>query len=111
MGTCTGKHDSSSKFDKKIWHQVEIAPLPKDFMADFQNTHQSSKGSFISPEKAERLILEFKRFIYLVALAYSESQLTMRSHRRKQVEPSQVVPSPILDRMWRMLILSGYFYE
>lgn len=35
MGTCTGKHEASSKFDKKIWIIIEMTPLPPNFLSDF----------------------------------------------------------------------------
>lgn len=68
------------------------------------------------PIQMAGLVLEFKRYFFLVAQQCKE-EMNVRpapediSGRIKLVTPTKLNPSPIVDRLWRMLIINTRLYE
>lgn len=63
----------------------------------------------ISPFLASIVALELKRFFFLCALCVQDTKKL--DHTKQLPDVSDLIPSPLVDRLWKLLITNTEAYE
>lgn len=108
-----------SHADAEGWATVKRASFEAPdfkYVKEIQDVYTNTYGGYLMPIQMAGLILEFKRYLFIVA-QQCKAEMNVRaapedvSGRMKLVTPTKLNPSPIVDRLWRMLIINTRLYE
>ena len=129
MGACgsnqfnaksTGALSIRHNVDKGPWGEMKNyhfdEPATFHFVQEMQDVYTNTYGGFLLPVQMGGLLLEFKRYFYVVqkfckAENAPRQAVEDRSGNTMVVPLTQLLPSPIIDRLWRGLIVNTRVYE
>ena len=91
-------------YEKDTWCKIRDFNLDYSasfsFLLEIQDNYVHPDGSFILQDSIQHLVLEFKRFLFLLVTS-----------NRTLIHPLNVAPSPLIDRFWRTFITSSDVYK
>lgn len=71
------------------------------YVMEIQDIHVTTLGEYLAPPKVAVLVLELKKFLFVAGSNMNEVE-------KPRDRPA---PSPIIDRLWRLLISSSKLYH
>lgn len=99
-----------------VWERIRDYSLDQGhfyFAQEFQDIFTEIFGAYIIPDRVAMVVLEFKRYFYLMYKFYTRHQLI----RKTKEDPAlsyfpqpMMLPPPVLDRMWRLLCSNTRLY-
>ena len=101
-----------------LWTQVLILNLdqaPFYFLEEVQNQYTDTLGAFLCCDSLLAVLVEFKRFLFLLALESQTMAHDQAGFEKRDGELTSIsckfVPSPAVDRMWRVLLTNEALYN
>lgn len=90
----------------KLWKSILNHSFDSDalqFVLEIQDIHVTTLGEYLTPRKVAVLVLELKKFLFVLGLSMKDEQ--------KEEFKEKMAPSPIIDRLWRLLLTSSLMYQ